>query len=230
MPKLVDHRYFYNKDSVGHYTCGISRDAVASMILENRWRFDDKDFLQSLPKEITNPCVAGFMIETAVLSSIVLNGLNITADLNKQIDPIFFEGKFPTFDITKGKLRLYVPKVFNFRNIDGIIVHVGPTPKRKTTRQKLFMFPLQITLAPDKHSKSRTKFFNEWGKWTEGLQGFEVVPEFVWISPKAGKSAKYAGSDQCPAHLERYVTIEHVNKGIWDWYNEGKRSKRIISE
>jgi len=239
MPKLVDHRYFYDKYDptlekfVGHYTSGICRDAVAAMVLENRWRFDDKDLLQSLPKKITNPCIAGFMIEQAVLSLIVHNGLNITPELNNPMGHYFFEGEFPSFNTTKGKPVLYVPKVFNFRNIDGIIVYTAPRPRGRNAgnaKQKLFMFPLQITLAPDKHSKSLQKFFSEWTTWTEDLQKFNVVPEFVWISPKAAKITKHAKSDSCPAHVERYVPIEHISKEIWNWYDKGKRDNRIAYE
>jgi len=38
IPRLVDHRYFYDKDDnanhdVGYYTCGLSRDVVFPLLL-----------------------------------------------------------------------------------------------------------------------------------------------------------------------------------------------------
>src|SRR5438045_3525796 len=53
IPKLVDHRYFYNEwiqeDCVGNYTCGLARNAVAVELRANEWDFADTDFLKSLP-------------------------------------------------------------------------------------------------------------------------------------------------------------------------------------
>jgi len=229
MPDLVDHRYFYDKyDSerriAAHYTCGICRNAVASMILENKVRFD-KGLLQSLPEYTSNPSVTGFIIEQVILSWISQKGLNITPELNQPMGVTLFQDDVPSFDTTKNGPVLYIPKVFNFRNIDGVIVRIGPKAKMKRRQQKLFIFPFQITLAPDKHSNSRPKFFSEWETWTESLQKFDVVPEFVWISPKAAKVMKHKKNGQCPAHVERYVPIERVSVEIWNWYDEGKRSQ-----
>src|SRR5947199_605748 len=81
IPKLVDLRYFYDefdhrlKDDVGHYSCGIARNAVRGVLLESRLDNHDTEFLYSLPRFINNPSVAGFMIEHAVLASIAINGL-----------------------------------------------------------------------------------------------------------------------------------------------------------
>lgn len=239
IPNLVDHRYFYDDkydsergEFEAHYTCGICRNAVASMVLENKARFD-KGIWQSLPEYTTNPCVTGFVMEQAILAWILLQGLNITPKLNHPMGVTLFQDDVPSFDTTKNDPVLYIPKVFNFRNIDGIIVYTGPRPRgrsAKNAKQKLFMFPLQITLAPDKHSKSREKFFSEWKTWTEGLQNFDVVPEFVWITPNAATTTTYEKKGQCPAHAERNVPIEHISKEIWNWYDEGKRDKRIASE
>lgn len=236
VPGLVDHRYFYDeydterKSYVAHYTCGICRNAVASMILENKVRFDRK-LLRSLPKYTSNPCVTGFIIEQAILAWISLQGLNISTELNRQMGVTLFQDDVPSFDTTTNDPVLYIPKVFNFRNIDGIIIQIAPKTKSKRGGQrKLYMFPIQITLAPKKHLKSRPKFFSEWETWTESLRGFDVVPEFVWITPKAATTTKHPESNQWPAHVERYVPIERVSTDIWTWYEEGKRSKRIAYE
>jgi hypothetical protein len=108
---------------------------VYPVLLQNRLRFHDKDFLQSLPEYISNPSVTGFMIEQAVLASIVLlNDLDIVPKYQRTMHAIFFEGDFPSFDTARNDLVFYVPKAFNFRNIDGIIVSIGQkgyTPARQ---------------------------------------------------------------------------------------------------
>jgi hypothetical protein len=90
--RLVDHRYFYDEydparhSFMGHYTCGICRNSVSTMLLSSKLLFDDKDLLHLQPDGVTNPCVAGFVIEHVVLSSIALNGLNITPDIDRSIE------------------------------------------------------------------------------------------------------------------------------------------------
>ena len=87
IPKLVDHRYFYDnwiqEDYVGNYTCGLARNAVAVELRANEWDFADTDFLRSLPDYINDPCVTEFMIKQAVLSSIRSHGLAIGTGINK---------------------------------------------------------------------------------------------------------------------------------------------------
>lgn len=200
------------------------RNAVASMILENRVRLD-KEFAMSLPEHVSNPIVIGFLMELAVLSSIALNGLNITSDLNVPMDVGFFKNDVPAFNATSDKTVLYVPTVFNFPNIDGVIVRIPKSGKKKG-KPELFMYPLQITLQPEKHSNSRAKFFGAWKKWTKSLQNFDVVPEFVWITPKEPSRTKYDESPKWPAHVEQYVRISHVSAEAWNWYEEGKQIKR----
>ena len=229
---LVDHRYFYDKydperkKPLGHYTSGICRNAVALMLLEDKLRFGKK-LLQSLPKYISNPYVTGFIMKQAVLSSIVLEGLNITPELNRPMEVTFFPRNVPSINTTTNGPVLYIPEEFNSRGIDGIIVWIAPKPKNKRVKQKLFMFPLQITLAPDKHSNSRKNFFAKWETWTGRPEEFAVMPEFVWISPKAAETKEHVKDSQWPAHLEHYVPIRDVSMGIWNWYDGGKRSERI---
>jgi hypothetical protein len=88
------------------------------------------------------------------------------------------------------------------------------------------MFPLQITLAPDKHSDSRKTFFSQWERWIQGLQQFDVVPEFVWISPKGAEIKEHCKSPEW-AHVERNVPISQVSEKIWNWYDKAKQRQGI---
>ena len=248
IPQLVDHRYFFDefhKDrcaSVAYNACGIARNAVATELLANKVNLSDRDFWGSLPGHINNPCTTGFIIEQAILSQISFSGLNIAGkDINTSMSVVLFSGNFPRFrtDIT-GQPILYCPQKFDYGGIDGIIIRIGPQPmtkenrqqenrqqenrqqenRQQENRQQLFMYPLQITLAPDKHSDSHETFFNNYGSWIYGLEEYDVVPTFLWISPKVAgpKLHKPTNEDNWPAHYEEYVPINQVNSGLWALY------------
>lgn len=57
--ELIDHRYFYELDGLGYYTCGLVRNAVAEKLFELGVDFADTDFLASLPDFFDNPSVRG---------------------------------------------------------------------------------------------------------------------------------------------------------------------------
>ena len=231
---LVDHRYFYDefdpklKCPVGNYTCGLSRNAVAASLLTNKVNFANRDFLESLPDYISNPCVSGFIIEQAVLSSIATSGLDIKKpEINRSMNVVSFQGRRPNFHTETKKPVLYIPQVFNFRGIDGVIVWIGPKPKTGRKTQKLFIFPLQITLAPDKHSDSHKTFLSEWRSWIEGLQEFDVVPEFIWITPNPPSLTKQSENSKLkwPEHFERYIHLRDVDQDIWNQYQLALESR-----
>src|SRR5271154_7112294 len=118
-------------------------------LLANKVNLSDrefKDFWNSLPDHINNPCATGFIIEQAILSRISFSGLNIAGkDINTSMSVVIFSDNFPKFrtDIM-GQPTLYCPQMFNFRCIGGMIIRIGPQPMTKENRQQLFMYPLQI--------------------------------------------------------------------------------------
>ena len=112
--ELVDHRCFHdefeNRMFVGKYICSLVRNAVATELRAKRWKFADIDFLKSLHAHINNPCVAGFMMKQAVLSSIEFHGLAIGENgLDNIIPMVMFEGKFPNFHTNIAGPMLYCP-------------------------------------------------------------------------------------------------------------------------
>jgi hypothetical protein len=245
IPKLVDLRYFYDEynheleESVGHYSCGIARNAVGGVLLKKRLDYHDTEFLNALPEYIDNPSVAGFMIEHAILASIAINGLSCLPYSPSSIETSFFKGEIPSFDTSKDKTVLYIPQRYNFPTIDGIIVRTegieiktgGKKPQQtqeeEETKPKLFMYPIQITLNLEAHSDSRTNFFNKWKTWTRNLSRFEVLPEFWWISPEeAWEKPHTENKNNIPDYVERNIPISFVSKWIWASYEEaGKQGK-----
>ena len=225
---LIDHRYFYHDQpkELGRYTCGLARDAVAHQLLESTVHFADTDFLTSLGDYINEKTTVGFMIENAVLSSIRSIGLAINAEIAKPMalrtltDPPIFE-----MDVWD-KPVLYRPKPFNFKAIDGMIVLIEPdknakkNKNAKPTKPKLFMFPIQITVASS-HADSRVQFFKEYyHEWTKNFSSFDVVVEFLWITPELRKVAKQKKCLEWPAHNERFIPLIDVNLKIWRKYKD----------
>ena len=239
---LIDHRYFYEDNGSGRYTCGLVRDAVAERLLEWGDNFIDANSLVSLADFINNPSVVGFMIEHAVLSSIRSKGLAIDAGIRRSMKVrLLTEPSDIETDITNQPV-LYWPKRFNFETIDGIIVLINPeelndeknakrSVKEKTQKGKnakagkdrLLMFPLQITLDRAGHPDSHKKFFNDYGKWTKHLSDFDVETQFIWITPGDRGFQTHQSSSEWPAHEERYIPFEDVSAEIWRKYQNAKR-------
>jgi hypothetical protein len=212
---LIDHRYFYELDDKGWYTCSLIRDAIGDQLLVWNEDFADTDF-------IDNRSVAGFMIEHAVLSSIRSNGLAINAEIGKAMEVRLLKDMSDIKTNITDTAVLYRPKKSNFKAIDGIIVLVKPNEKNV---KKLLIFPLQITLAPADHANSRKEFFEEYGWWITGLSSFDVEIQFLWITPEYRDSQKYPASlhPKWPKHLERYIPLQEVNQGIWEKYADAQK-------
>src|SRR3954447_17905623 len=134
------------------------------------------------------------------------------------MDTVMFSGGVPKFNTTEGGPVLYCPINFNFHGIDGMIV--------RFTKGKCFMFPLQITVAKS-HSDSEEVFFSEWDMWTNKLDGFEVVPVFVWIIKEDSEidtvSAEYRSTRSGmklvrPSYRRQKIPLERVNLNISERY------------
>jgi hypothetical protein len=109
-----------------------------------------------------------------------------------------------------------------------MIVKIEPKPLVKGSRQKLFMYPLQITLAPDEHADSHKMFFDDYKSWTYKLDEFDVVPTFFWISPKvtSRKLCTPTDEDIWPAHYVEYIPISQVHAQLWSAYNHATKYRQ----
>ena len=245
-PELVDHRYFYAECpphsqthlKVGKHACGIARDAAARQLrLFRMGNFGDTDFLKALNDYIDNPSVTGFFIEQAVLSSIASRGLDISKDISTPMDTVMFAGNFPTLE-KKSNPVLYCPLKFNYRGIDAIIVRFDYSRGKKLDKNKCFMFPLQVIVAKS-HTDSEQAFFDDWSLWSEGLDDFDVVVEFLWITTEASSAANISGNSRSirsgirsgwPSYTRRNIHLLAVNPDIWARYQQAlKKSKKQSS-
>jgi hypothetical protein len=237
---LIDYRYFYEFEGRGSYTCGLARNAVAQTLQKLGEYFADTDFLISLRDNMGIRSVAGFMIKQAVLESIRSKGLTIASEIGTcmTVKPIRnLSGPLDYGVDIRHMPVLYRPEGFNFKTIDGIIILVKPEEKNVKGKKenakgkkeenaepkpKLLMFPLQITLSSHRKN-SHARFFKEYGKWTRGLEYFDVVPEFLWITPVQHPPKHHKKCSKWPAHEERFINFENVSKDIWTRYQGAKR-------
>jgi hypothetical protein len=94
------------------------------------------------------------------------------------------------------------------------------TKNAKVERDKLLMFPLQITLARPGHSDSHKSFFKNYGKWTKHFSQFDVETQFIWITPS---DRGFQTHSKRPVYGERYIPFEDVSPEIWRKYQAAKR-------
>ena len=73
-------------------------------------------------------------------------------------------------------------------------------------------------MAP-RHSDSHANFFKEYyRKWSKRLSDFDVVPEFLWITPKQHEIREHSECSKWPAHIERYIPLMDVSEAIGTAY------------
>jgi hypothetical protein len=194
------------------------------MLLVNKVHFGDTDSLQLL-SDFINPSVTGYVIEQAVLASIALRGLDIASRLSEPMGLNVFQEPIPNLTPKTDGPVLYIPQIFNYKAIDGVIVK-KEQPSTGRGKGRLFIYPLQITVA-EKHKDSHKAFFDDWKKWIANLGEFDVFPEFIWISKEGGNTKEHPETDKWPAHNERHISISQVNKQIGMIYEFRKRGGLI---
>jgi hypothetical protein len=183
LASYYDLRYFYFDDEdVGHYTCGFVFQVMISLL---RQRPDVVLYGQewySAVKKCKNPVVQGFLSEQICLSAIGRHGLKA---LDPSLGPMYttiFEG-VPVWDAflqTGENSRLFLPKPFNFKAIDGVILQVDH--KKKSA----LLYPIQITLSLKERDSVNVFYKDMWGDWIEPMmqKGYSVNSLFIFIDLK----------------------------------------------
>src|SRR5947208_926018 len=90
-------------DDIGYYVNGLARDSMAEILrkMEKNDIFLEGSWLSKFNVFKSNPCILGFLVEQACLSSIQRNGLI----LDKKYKPsktIYFSKDGPVIDFDKG--------------------------------------------------------------------------------------------------------------------------------
>jgi hypothetical protein len=181
----------------------------------------------------------GLAIDAGIMRPMKIRLLSELSDIKTDIrdKPVLYWPKKFNFETVDGIIILINPKELNDeKNAKKIAQKITKKKKKKTQtqqetrtrntkveRDKLLMFPLQITLARVGHSDSHKKFFKDYHKWTEHLSNFDVETQFIWITPSDRGFQTHQSTSTRPAHGERYIPFEDVSTEIWWKYQYAKR-------
>jgi hypothetical protein len=94
---------------VGHYLCGIARNAIGGVLLKKRLDYHNTEFLNALLEYIDNLSITGFIIKHAILALIAINSLSYLPYSPSLIKTSFFKGEILSFNTSKDKTVLYIP-------------------------------------------------------------------------------------------------------------------------
>jgi len=91
------------------------------------------------------------------------------------------------------------------RTLLEAFLHPGPNP---LDVDEFLTFINQAPVAKS-HSKSDEIFFKEYySMWTKPFTGFDVVLEFLWVTPERREIVEHAPSTRnWPAHKENYILL-----------------------
>ena len=146
----------------------------------------------------TNPSVRGFAFEQYAIATLARHPSKIAEKLDR-VDIEHFDGDVPPKDLNDKGAVLYIPKRWNYKHIDCLLRSVvledvkqtkKGFKKQKTEVQKLFLFPIQITLAElNTHSRSLELFHQDAKSWRcEGDPQPTVC--FVWVTNRSQDAVK----------------------------------------
>ncbi|RHZ84084.1 hypothetical protein Glove_85g77 [Diversispora epigaea] len=183
-----DHRFFYIKNGLCYYVCGMARDCMADYFYEKKRMeiFTDIKWISCIKEFKNNPPVKRFITENACIASIFKNGIMVNHINFKPNDMEFFcDEKEIKFSSNEGKCILYLPRCWNQEAIDGLLI--------SKTNNKLYVAPIQITFDISSHSDSEDIFFSSiWPNLKSNLSVFENRLEiiFIWITSESDTDVK----------------------------------------
>jgi hypothetical protein len=214
-----DLRYFYvDSKKVTRCACGVA--FVATMFIYREHKFTNLcDHVWYLAVENNaNLVVRGCIAEQICLLRIATTGLRSVNPHLHQMDHSWFTTSpdWKSVTMSNSTQCLYLPYSFKFPNIDGIILSLD------RTKQRAYLFPLQITLAKD-HADSEDAFYtSQWHSWIGPLTaaGYVIQSTFVWIDrnrPSATqkmvlvKETRSGPITVIPSHYSVHVGIGQVD-------------------
>ena len=219
-----DKRYFYFEGQVGHAACGLARLTLLPIYRE--WQLStigDESWYHAILS--TNPTVRGYLAEQVCLATIARKGLSkVSHDLGGPMRVEYFTGIpfWANFIQSGDTVRLYLPKAFNYPAIDAAILLLD------RTRKKVWLFPIQVTLA-QKHKDSETLFYQtKWGAWTRGFDGFELESTFVWIDNHRPRQSDVPTEERAlrarnvmlnPPHSSIHIGVADVDQRLFNVLN-----------
>jgi hypothetical protein len=122
----------------------------------------------------------GFYVNKICLGCIANAGLNqVNATLTKMSQESFEEcpSWLGLLEATTETCRLYVPKVYNFQDVDGVILALNRADR------VAHLYAIQITIAKHHITSDRWLYDSKWRSWIASLEkhGYSTRSTFIWI-------------------------------------------------
>ena len=182
MPELYDLRYFYidHNTMIGHFTCGVAFETMMSLFRQHRLtQFCGQEWYSAVGQSSANPVIQGFLAKHICLCHIALYGLSA-------VDPHLGRMSHTSFDVRPNwdeqlfstqRVRLYIPKTYNFKAVDAAILH------RHSVGKKVHIYLIQIMLSMWHKPLDQDFYQDMWWEWVRPLEeaGYSVESTFVWI-------------------------------------------------
>jgi len=222
---LYDVRYFYfDEQEVAHSTCGIASQTLMDHYREKRLHTIEVDLWCDTIRSSGNPTVRGYLAEQVCIAAVRRYGLpavdlNLTSfSRHETFDDVpiwrdFFESNYSRC--------LFVPKTFNYADIDAAILLVD---RPQSTAHLYF---IQITIAKKHKNYQDTFYTNQWRKWTNGIpRAYKegLSSSFIWIDENGPTDPKKKGPVDRrtqsgimavhPEYISYHVGIEFVDEKL----------------
>lgn len=171
-----DFRYFYpDKHEIGHYTCGLARNAAADVLREAKpGKLLDKRWFNTFYRFKDNRSIIGFLTQQACLSAISELGFHHGGlEWNSFPATIFSGDIIAALPHVTGEVFL-VPQASSFKDLDAAYVRLD------TDKKTVLVVPIKVTVN-EWPKDSEASFYSRWSRWQERYRCFEMESTFVWI-------------------------------------------------
>jgi len=177
-----DYQYFYQNDSdFGLCTCGLARDAAATVIAQKKHsKLYDPVWISNLHLYKDRPSALGFLVELTCLSCIADFGLNFGDIHLKSTAPIIFYGNLEDLrnqipsNLSMDFSAFYIPHNPQFEDIDALYFQYKHQSNVAT------VIPIQVTISK-RHTDSEWFFYKSWDSWKTRFHNYTLTTTFVWI-------------------------------------------------
>lgn len=197
----IDNRHFYFEGDIGCCTSGFARRVAADCIQERRGTLDSHKWSLAAKNALEDSTLSkplqGFYTEKAIIAELCWHGgefltsnpgrfnlsqqATMLQDASRIVSMTMFSKPQPFKFNQKGPGKLVlVPTAFNYTAVDVIVV-LQEDVFTKCHKPRVFVFPIQITIA-DEHKDSEDYFNKNCRKeWEDQNSDYEIIWHFVWI-------------------------------------------------
>jgi hypothetical protein len=176
---LYDSRYFYVREKLGYYTCGIAAETMLFLLRNYRFESFQQPPWRDVTTKVNSPFLKSLIEKQISLCAISRDGLStVSKDLTKIDTVAFLDSTIRKVPImNRRECRLYLPRSFGFPYFDAAILHVNSQSKEAQ------VFAIQVDLDPVPREYEKDFYEEMWPEWRKALEqrGFTAKSTFVRV-------------------------------------------------